>query len=380
MWQRLGNLVIKFRLPLLIVLFAATGVMGFFASKVKLSYEFARAIPTDNPKYKIYKSFKEKFGDDGNLLVLGIQSKSLFELDVFKAYAELHRQVKKVNNVEDVLSVPFAVSLLKDSANEKLIAARIFSDSITTQAQLDTARAVFYNLPFYRSLLYNPDSAAYLMAIRINKDTLNSPKRTQIVNAISEAAKKFETATKINVHLSGLPLIRTVVADRIQQEMKFFLLGSLIMSSLILLLFFRSASTMLLSLLVVLFGVIWSLGIVYLCGYKITLLTALIPSLVVVIGIPNCIYFINKYHTSYLQRLSSAHSSTPLGISQAYPSTSLRARGGRCLSKGGGDRRPRRCVAKSLDERRQALEVAILRDERDALIAARRGNQCVIEQ
>ena len=325
MWQRLGNLVIKFRLPLLIVLFAATGVMGFFASKVKLSYEFARAIPTDNPKYKIYKSFKEKFGDDGNLLVLGIQSKSLFELDVFKAYAELHRQVKKVNNVEDVLSVPFAVSLLKDSANEKLIAVRIFSDSITTQAQLDTARAVFYNLPFYRSLLYNPDSAAYLMAIRINKDTLNSPRRTQIVNAISEAAKKFETATKIDVHLSGLPLIRTVVADRIQQEMKFFLLGSLIMSSLILLLFFRSASTMLLSLLVVLFGVIWSLGIVYLCGYKITLLTALIPSLVVVIGIPNCIYFINKYHTSYLQRLSSTHSSTPLGISQAYPSTSLRA-------------------------------------------------------
>lgn len=300
MWQYLGNLVIKYRLALLIALFATTGLMGFFASKIKLSYEFAKAIPSDNPKYKIYQSFKEKFGDDGNLLVLGIQSKELFDLPVFKAYIDLHKAVKNVSSVQDVLSVPFAVNLQKDSANERLKAVRIFSDSITMQSQLDSAKGIFYNLPFYRSLLYNPETNAFLMGIRINKDTLNSPARTRVVTAISDAAKEFETRTKIEVHLSGLPLIRTVVADRIQTEMKFFLLGSLLISSLILLLFFRSASTMLLSLLVVLFGVIWSVGIMYLCGYKITLLTALTPSLVVVIGIPNCIYFINKYHTSYL--------------------------------------------------------------------------------
>ncbi len=301
MWQQLGKFVINRRLPLLVFLFVATGVMGYFASRVKLSYEFAKAIPTDNAKYKAYVAFKKQFGDDGNVLVAGIQTDRLFTPAVFNAYSGLHRQLKKVADVEDVLSVPYAVTLRKDSAAQKLAAQRIFADSITTAEALDSSAKIFFNLPFYRSLLYNPETGAWLMGIRINKDSLNSAKRTQIVAQITAAVKTFSDKTKIEVHLSGLPLIRTVVADRIQQEMKFFLLGSLLLSAFILLLFFRSASTMFLSLLVVIFGVVWSVGILVLCGYKISLLTALIPSLVVVIGIPNCIYFINKYHTSYIQ-------------------------------------------------------------------------------
>ena len=330
MWQRLGKFVLKFRGPLLIVLLLVTAVMGFYASKVKLSYEFSRAIPTDNPKYKEYIAFKQKFGDDGNLLVAGIETDSLFTLKFFNAYKELHRDLKNVKYVEDVLSIPASVNLSKDSLSEKLVAQKIFPDSIQTQEALDSAAAKFFNLPFYRSLLYNPEMKAFLVAVRINKQVLNSKGRTQVVQDITKAVKFFEEKTGTEVHLSGLPLIRTVVSDRVQYEMKYFLFGSLLLSALILLLFFRSISTTLLSLLVVVLGVIWSTGILYLCGYQITLLTALIPCLVVVIGIPNCIYFINKYHSSYLYRISTALNtsttdpSTSLRTSATDPSTSLR--------------------------------------------------------
>ncbi|MBC7889923.1 MAG: MMPL family transporter [Ferruginibacter sp.] len=300
MWKRLGILVIKYRLPLLILLFAVTCTMAYFAAKVKLSYEFARAIPTDNPKYKEYKDFREKFGDDGNVLVVGVKTDGIFQLNNFKAYQNLQQQIKKISDVEDVLSMPSSVNLQKDSLTEKLNAVKIFPDSIHTQSELDSAKKSFFNLPFYKSILYNPQTNAYLMGVRINRDSLNSPKRTKIVEEITLAVKSFENDTKIATHLSGLPLIRTVVADRLQKEMKVFLFGSLLLSALILLLFFRSFSTMLLSLFVVILGVIWSLGVLQLCGYKISLLTALTPPLVVVIGIPNCIYFINKYHTSFL--------------------------------------------------------------------------------
>lgn len=325
MWQRLGSFVIKNRLVLLIVLFAATGVMGFYASKVKLGYEFAKAIPVDNPKYKEYKSFQQKFGEDGNVLVVGVQTDKFFTLPVFNACIKLHRQLRKVQYVEDVLSIPGAIALQKDSLTEKLILVKIFPDSIPDQAALDSASAVFENLSFYKYKLYNPEEKAYLMAVRINKEALNSVRRTKIIADITAASKEFEMTTKIETHVSGLPLIRTVVADRLQEEMRFFLIGSLVLSALILLLFFRSVSTTLLSLLVVLFGVVWSLGVLQLCGYKISLLTALIPPLVVVIGVPNCIYFINKYHSSYLTRIStSLHPSTTLSTSATDPSTSLR--------------------------------------------------------
>ncbi|MBK8609705.1 MAG: MMPL family transporter [Chitinophagaceae bacterium] len=301
MYQRLGKFVLTFRGPLLFLLLMITVVMGFYAAKVKLSYEFSKAIPAGNIKYKEYLAFKEKFGDDGNILVAGIQTDSLFSLPFFNAYKELHQQLKAIHYVEDVLSIPAAVSLIKEADSQKLVAVKIFSDSINTQAALDTAAREFNNLPFYRGRLYNPRLKAYLMAVRINKDVLNSKGRTTVINDITDAVNRFEKKTKTTVYLSGLPLIRTVVADRIQNEMKYFLFGSLLLSVIILALFFRSVSTTILSLLVVVLGVIWSVGVLYLCGYQITILTALVPCLVVVIGIPNCIYFINKYHSSYLQ-------------------------------------------------------------------------------
>ena len=299
MWKRLAKFVLKFRLPLLVLLLATTGLMAYYASKVKLSYEFAKAIPTDNPKYQQYLSFKEKFGEDGNLLVIGVQTDKFFELNTFNAFTRLTQDLKTVQYVEDALSVPSAVNLVKDTATEKLISVPIFSKQINSQEQLDSSKAVFLSLPFYKTLLYNPATNAYLIAVRINKVALASSLRSEIVNNIIKKTNAFTASTKIETQLSGLPLIKTLIADRIKREMKWFLLGSLALSAIILLIFFRSMSTMLLSLSVVLIGVIWSFGILQLFGYKITLLTALIPPLVVVIGVPNCIYFLNKYHSTY---------------------------------------------------------------------------------
>jgi uncharacterized protein len=305
MWQQLAKFVIKNRFICLVFLLVTTIVMGYYASKVKLSYEFSKAIPTDNAKYQDYQSFKQKFGDDGNMLVVGITTKELFTLNNFKAYQQLYKGLRKIAAIEDVLSVPSAFNLVKEidivTVSEKLNTVKIFPEEINTQETLDSAKNIFYNLPFYKNRLYNAETNCFLMAVRINKDVLVTKERTQVIAQINTALQNFETTTKIETHASGLPLIRTMVADRIQKEMKLFLLASLGLSVLILLIFFRSISTTILSLVVVLIGVIWAVAIIYFCGYQITLLTALIPSLVVVIGIPNCIYFINKYHTSFIK-------------------------------------------------------------------------------
>jgi predicted RND superfamily exporter protein len=299
MWKSLAKFVLKFRLPLLIILAALTGLMAYFASRVTISYEFAKAIPTDNPKYQQYLSFREKFGEDGNLLVIGIQTDKFFDLNTFNAFNKLTHDLKEIPHVDDALSVSSAINLIKDTATQKLTSVPIFSKTITSQQELDSSKNIFLSLPFYKTLLYNPDSSAYLIGVRVNKEALASALRTEIVNNIIAKANEFTAATKIETHLSGLPLIKTLVADRIKKEMKWFLLGSLALSAFILLIFFRSLSTMILSLTVVITGVIWSFGILFLFGYKITILTALIPPLIVVIGVPNCIYFLNKYHSTY---------------------------------------------------------------------------------
>jgi len=299
MWQSLGRFILKYRLMLLLVLVALTTFMAWRASKVELSYDFARAIPVNNPKYKAYQDFRKKFGEDGNLLVIGIQTDKLFEEKTFNSYATLLRDLKKVTGVDDVIGVPSAINLVKIPETETLKADTIFAEKILSQPEIDSARNIFLSLPFYKHLLYNPGTNTWLMGVRINKDLMASKDRIEIVYTINKLADDFGKANNLTIHQSGLPHIRTVLSMRIVKEMKMFIFASILLSALILLIFFRSVSAMLLSLAVVLFGVIWSFATIELLGYKISILNALIPPLIVVIGIPNCIYFLNKFHTAW---------------------------------------------------------------------------------
>jgi len=301
MWQWLGKSILRYRIQLILATIALTAVLGYQGSKVQLSYDFSRAIPTDHPKYLAYLDFKKTFGEDGNLLTIGFITDSYFSTEHFNATSAFIEEVKKVNGVEDIISVNGAVTLNRNDSTGKLDAIKIFPTQVQDQGELDSLKEQFYTLPFYKGLLYNPTSQAFLIGLRINKDILASKAREKTVGEIEVITNQYAKKTGFDIHLSGLPLIRTNVAMRIANELNWFLLGSIVLSALILFVFFRSLTTTLLSLGVVLVGVIYSLATIYLFGFKITLLTALIPPLIVVIGIPNCIYFLNKYHTSYIK-------------------------------------------------------------------------------
>jgi predicted RND superfamily exporter protein len=297
MWHDIAAFIIKFRIALLIILLSATGIMGFFAAQVKISYEFTSAVPTDNAKYIEYQSFRKQFGEDGNLMVIGVQTKDFFSPAFFNDYAILAKQIAKVDSVENVLSIPGAFNLVKDTLTEKL---NVMPLADTGRAvNVDTFKQAFLSLPFYKGFLYNSSTNSYAMAVRISKNALNSKVRAGIINSVLALGDAFGQKYHTEMHYSGLPLIRTEMALKVQSEMKLFLAMSLLLTAVILALFFRSFFAVLSSMIVVAIGVVWSMGTIVLLGYKITILTALIPPLVVVIGIPNCVYLLNRYHYEY---------------------------------------------------------------------------------
>ena len=297
MWHKIAAFIIKYRIALLITLLASTAIMGYFASQVKISYEFTSAVPTDNAKYVEYQSFRKQFGEDGNLMVIGVQSRDFFSPGFFNDYALLAKKIAKVHAVENVLSIPGAVMLVKDTATQKLKVSPIAGDP--PFANTDSIKQTFLNLPFYKGFLYNPATDAYMMAVRIDKTVLNSKDRAGVINEILDLGDAFGKKEHTEMHYSGLPLIRTEMAMKVQSEMRLFLILSFVLTAVILVLFFRAFTAVLSSMLVVAIGVVWSMGTIVLLGYKITILTALIPPLVVVIGIPNCVYLLNRYHYEY---------------------------------------------------------------------------------
>ena len=303
MWYRLGQNILKFKKTYLFFVVLSTLVMGYFAAQIKLSYEYTKAIPSDNPKFVVYNNFVKKYGVDGTTVVVGFKTDSFYTKGFFNKVDALHKKIKQNTSVAEVMSIPTTYTIVKDSIDTKFNASKVFHAPYTNDSLLLADRTTFENLPFYKYLLYNPDSSSYIMAVSFIADSINSGSRTKIIAGLQNDLGQFSQSTNTEVHVSGLPFIRSIMADRIKKEMLWFLIGSLVLSAITLLLFFRSISATLMSLAVVLIGVIWSLGSMVLLGQKITLLTALIPPLIVVIGIPNCIYFLNKYHTSFKETL-----------------------------------------------------------------------------
>ena len=299
MWVRLSRIILRNRIFLLIILGVVTLFMAYQATKVEMSYEYSQLLPKKDSAYIEYQHFKNIFGEEGNLIVAGIVDPDFFQLSHFNKWRQLNEDLKKIDGVENLISASNAYDLKKNVQKRKFELIPIFTKEISNQEELDSLSKVFDSLPFYRGLLYNPKDHAYILGITVNKDKMKSKEREKLILAIKDKCDAFSERTNLEVHYSGLPYIRVINSIRIKKEIYMFSVLAMGLCAVILFLFFRSFKAVLIPLLIVLTGVVWALGTMSLFGYKITLLTGMIPSLLIVIGIPNSIYMLNKYHNEF---------------------------------------------------------------------------------
>ena len=300
MWNLFATLLLRNKLVFTISILLATIFMGYQATKMELSYEFAKILPDNDPTFIEYQNFKKQFGEDGNVMVLGFEDKNFFTLQKFNDWYHLSKAIKVIPGIKDVLSVPTIFDVEKNDSLEKLEFVPLITKIPTTQDEVTNIKGRVYQLPFYEGLVYNKDNGATLMAITFNKNSLNSSLRLEIVKQVKILTQAFATKHGIEMHYSGMPYIRTQLMEKISHEMTLFLFLAIVITALILWLFFRSGLNVFFSLVIVVIGVIWSVGLLQLFGYKITVLSGLIAPLILVIGIPNCIFLINKYQSEYI--------------------------------------------------------------------------------
>ena len=300
MWKFTASLILKNKITFIVILTLITSFMIYQASQIRLSYDFARVLPIDDPTYVDYVEFKKRFGEDGNVMVIGFQDSRLFNKDLFNGWAGLNKSVKSINGIKDVLSISSLYNLYRNDSVGKFDFKPISPHVGYAQSELDSIKALIYALPFYEGLVYNKQTSATVMAITFNSKVLNSVDRIQIVKDIVSITDQFAQQHNVKLHYSGMPYIRSYVMKRVSGEMTLFMALAVLVTAIILWVFFKSISSVLFSLLISAIGVVWSLGVMQLFGYKITILSGLIPPLIIVIGIPNCVFFINKYHSEYI--------------------------------------------------------------------------------
>ena len=296
-WDVVARLILRNKISILVGIIIITVLFSTQWKNMRFTYTEANLLPNDHEVNITYNNFLKIFGEEGNLIVLGVKDSSLLTITKLNAWNKLSQEFKKNEAVETVVSIKDLQKLVKDTLQEKFTLQPFIKDSIASVKQIETLKDELFNkYPFYDNFLFNKETKTLRTAIYLNKDIVNTSARKDfVVNVLIPKIKTFEETYHLDVHVSGMPYIRTLNAKLIVDEIVWFVLAALLVTSLIFFFFFRSFRATLISLVVVCIGVMWTLGILGLLNYEITVLTALIPPLIIVIGIPNCIFLINKY-------------------------------------------------------------------------------------
>ena len=270
--------------------------MAYKAKDVQFTYSFFTPVPPEDPDMMYFTKFKETFGEDANIVAIGIKDSALYKVENFRRYKYLSDELLKIKGVKQVISIPLFKSLKKDSKNKKFLLEPIFEEIPDEQQKLDSLLNFANNQKFYSNQIINQENGATFILISIDNEVLNTKERDVVIKDIEHVAQAFEEVTGITLRYVGLPYIRTTVNGSVKVELQLFLVLSLTVTAIILLLFFRSWDAVVFPLIIIIVIVIWSMGTLGMLDYKITILTGLLPPVIVVIGIPNSIYLLNRYH------------------------------------------------------------------------------------
>lgn len=296
-WDVIARLILRNKIIILVAIIATTIFFSRQWENMRFTYTEANLLPDDHDVNIAYNNFLKTFGEEGNLIILGIKDSTLFTVENLNAWNKLSESFKKYDEVETVVSIKDLQKLIKDNVNEKFKLEPFIKDSITSTEQIDTLQnELFKKYPFYDNFLFNKETKTIRSAIYLKKDIVNTSVRKDfVIDILIPNIEAFQEKHHLDVRVSGMPYIRTLNSQNIVDEINLFVAAALLITSLIFFFFFRSFRATFISLIVVCIGVMWTLGILGLLKYEITVLTALIPPLIIVIGIPNCIFLINKY-------------------------------------------------------------------------------------
>ncbi|GAA4939102.1 MMPL family transporter [Algibacter agarivorans] len=296
-WDVTARLILRNKIAILVGILLVTIFFSRQWENMRLAYSEANMLPDDHEVNITYNNFLKTFGEEGNLIILGVKDPTLFTVEKLNAWNKLSDNFKQNEAVETVISIKDLQKLVKDTENEKFNLEPFIKDSIVSVNQIETLQnELFKKYPFYDNFLFNKETKTIRTAIYMNKAIVNTSARKDfVIDVLIPSIDAFELENNLDVRVSGMPYIRTLNSTNIVDEISLFIGAALLVTSIIFFFFFRSFRATFISLIVVCIGVMWTLGIIGLLNYEITVLTALIPPLIIVIGIPNCIFLINKY-------------------------------------------------------------------------------------
>ena len=299
MWNKIADYILKHRVLNLVIASILLIFLGLKAFEVKMGHNLANTLPETDTTMIVYRQFLEKYGQDGRSIFIGMCDENLFQLEHFQDYYDLNEKIREIPGVTECLSVSRVYNIVKNDSIKKFQLAQVVKRRPETQQEVDSIKDAIMNLAMYDGLLFNSETHSTIMLVTLDEEHANTTIRRELTDAMSSVLNEYSTAYGIEVHISGMPYIREITTQKMVKEIVGFTFLSIIVAGLILYLFFHSWRPLVSVVTIVLLSVIYMFGIMALLGFEVTILTGVLPPLLIIIGVENSIFMLNKYHREF---------------------------------------------------------------------------------
>jgi predicted RND superfamily exporter protein len=306
MWNKIATFIIKNRVALIVFLALSTAFMGYQMRHLEMSYDYTAVVPVDDPEMVYFRQFKQTFGEDANIIAIGLQDSAVYKLENFRHLQTFTQKVSELSGIASVTALPRLQYLAKDTALKRLYPEKVFRKPLTSQAELDSTLRFVNQLQFYKDQIINTQNGATVVLVSIDKVILNSSKRVPLTRDIMALGEAFTQQTGVKLHYAGVPFVRSVMSTEVKGELRLFLILSVLVTIVTIYAFFKAWDAVIGCTLAIVVVVLWTVGTMGLFHYKINLLTALLPAIIIVMTVPTCIYLLNKYHQEYVKHKNKA--------------------------------------------------------------------------
>ena len=299
MWNKIADYILKHRVLNLVITSILLIFFGLEAFKVKMGHNLANTLPENDSTMVVYRQFLDKYGPDGRAIFVGMCDEKLFDLDHFQDYCDLNEKIREIPGVTECLSVTRVYNLVKNDSVKKFQLQQVVSRRPESQAEVDSIKEVIENLAMYDGLLFNSEKHSTMMLITLDDEHANLAVRRELTDALTILLDEYGNVHNVEMHISGMPYIREMTTQKMVKEIVGFTVLSILVAGLILFLFFRSWRPLVSVVAIVLLSVIYMFGIMALLDFDVTILTGVLPPLLIIIGVENSIFMLNKYHREY---------------------------------------------------------------------------------
>ena len=289
MSNKLIKVILNHPKVILSILAAITLVLGTFLPKVKMDFSIEQLFSQNDPVINRFLNFREEFDGVDNRIFL------LYESDDPFSYKNLELNKKMVyafENIEGVSKVTSLTNIELFTEGGEYLLSPVYENIPKSIDSLNIAKERILSSDLLKNYLISEDGKVAAILIEVSDSFNEHESRESIVKQIDE----LQLGTDWTWHQTGLPIIRTryvqyMIADNIT-----FLIPVLSMLILLLSLLFRSLVGLALPLIVVLLTIIWTLGFMTAAGITINIISYIIPTLLMVVGISDSVHFLVKYY------------------------------------------------------------------------------------